>query len=138
MPILVQVSIVAVAIAIVALAVVAIRAIQRMDKATDEIVGTVRTISNTLSEVKPAVDDARQAIAKFGAIAPHLESVAKRFETLGHQVADVSETVVHEIETPLRTAAAVVRGVRTGTNHLVGRWVHGRASTNARGGSYDG
>lgn len=138
MPILVQLSIVAAAIAFVALAIVAIRSLGRMNKATDEIVQTVQAISNTLSEVRPAVDDARQAIAKFGAIAPHLEKVAVRFEQIGHQVANVSETVVHEVETPLRAAAAVLRGVRTGTNHLVGRWVHGRASTNARGGSYDG
>ena len=99
---------------------------------------SVRTISDTVAEVKPAIDDARQVIAKFGAVAPKFERVAVRFESIGHQIASVSENVVQEVGTPLRAAAAVVRGVRTGTSHLVSRWFQDRASTNAKGGSYDG
>jgi len=137
-PLLVQFSIVAAAIAFIVVSIVAIRALQRLDRAADEIALSVRTISNTVNELKPAVEEARQVIARFGTVAPHLEKVAERFERLGNQVANVSESVVNEIESPIRAAAAVARGVRIGTNHLMGRLFQGRASTNARGGSYDG
>lgn len=134
----VELSIVAAAIAFVALAIVAIGALRRVDKATDELVRSMRTVSETVAEVKPVIDDARQVIGKFGAVAPKFERVADRFESIGHQIANVSESVVQEVGTPLRAAAAVARGVRTGTSHLVGRLFQGRASTNAKGGSYDG
>jgi uncharacterized protein YoxC len=134
----VEISIVASAIAFIVLAVVAIRAIGRIDRATDEIVQSVRTISDAAAQAKPAIEEARQIIGKVGAMTPKFERVAERFEKIGHQIASVSENVVQEVGSPLRAAVAVVRGVRTGTNHLVSRLFQGRASTNAKGGSYDG
>ena len=47
-----------------------------------------------------------------------VERIVHRFQHLGERAADLSTAVLDEIESPLITAVAVARGVKTGTARL--------------------
>ena len=56
-----------------------------------------------------------------------------RFEAVGDRAVTLSDTVLQEVELPVRTVVALMRGVRYGAQQLVERLTQrftGRVSTN--------
>lgn len=105
MPLSVQLSIVAAAAAFVVLAIAATRALLRLDRAIDQIT--------------KATAEMREVIVSFRDLAPRVRRVIEHFEQLGDRVVGLSTSVLNEIERPVRTALAIVRGFRTGTSGLM-------------------
>jgi hypothetical protein len=131
---LVQICIVVATLGVVAIAAAALRVMYRVDKASRHVSRLSGEIREWIVQANELTRDARETVASVReAIAP-LRRVAQRFETLGERTADLSATVLEEVESPLRTAIAVVRGVRSGTAYLMerlsNRFTHGRSATN--------
>lgn len=126
MPLSVQLSIVAVAIAFVVLAIVTTRAMLRFDKSIERIVErfsrTSEGVNQALLEVGKVTAEAREVVAAFSDIAPHLRRIVQRAEQVGDRAVNLSSMVLDEIEKPVRAAISLVRGVRSGTTSLLNRF----------------
>src|SRR5262245_16958067 len=107
------VSLALMAIAFVAIAVVAIRAMTRLEKVADELKAVGEGVRGSFVQVDGVVQQFRDDIV------PHVRRVAAQFEKVGDRTAHLSSAVLDEVETPARTAVALVTGVRTGTNALL-------------------
>jgi hypothetical protein len=135
---LVQICIVVATLAVVAIAVATVRTMIRVEKAADRHTQLTGEIQQWIVQANECTREAREAVASVrGVIAP-IRRVADRFETLGGRAADLSAEVLGEVESPLRTAVAVARGVRSGTAYLLERlshrFSHGRSATNGGSG----
>jgi uncharacterized protein YoxC len=136
---LIQICIVVATLAVVAIAVAMVRALRRVERASDRVSRLTHEIRQWTGQANELTREARETLASCrGVIAP-IRRVAERFEALGVQTADLSAAVLEEVESPLRTAVAVARGVRSGTAHLLQRLSHrfmnGRAATNGGSGN---
>lgn len=106
------ISLVAIAVAHVA-TMVAIRELARdLGKSAESL----RTTANRVESV--VTKELQQLTHSVQEIMPSVRRVTTRFEHLGERTADLSDAVLSEVEAPVRTAVAVVRGIRTGTSQL--------------------
>jgi uncharacterized protein YoxC len=136
---LVQICVVVATLSLVAIAVAIVRAMHRVEVATDQISKLTGEIQQWVGHADEVTREARKAVTSVrGVIAP-IRRVVERFEPLGQRTAALSATVLGEVEAPLRTALAVARGVRSGTAYLLERWshrfMHGRSATNGGSGN---
>jgi uncharacterized protein YoxC len=134
MLLLVEICAVVASVAVVAVAVATIRAMHRVEEATDQVAKLTGEAHQWIGQANEFTREAREAVASIrGAIAP-IRRVVDRFETLGERTADLSAAVLAEVETPLRTAVAVARGMRSVTAHFMkrisNRFTNGRSATN--------
>lgn len=138
MPVLIQSCIVVATIAVVAIAFVVFRTMLRFDRAATEFSRTLRVIR---VKVEDTADDVRGLVSTVETVMPHITSIVTRFENVGEQIGSVGErtvrlshTVLDEIEAPIRTAAALVNGIRSGSSRLMraiqNRAGHRQASSN--------
>ena len=103
---IVEVCAAAACLAIVAVAVATIRALRRLEKATDEVSSLVAEIRPWIGEAGELTRDARATLSSIrGAIDP-----------IGR--------VLGEVEAPLNTAVAVARTVKSITGFLLQRFSH--------------
>jgi DNA integrity scanning protein DisA with diadenylate cyclase activity len=113
MPVIVQVCVVIVTIAVVALVIALVRMADRLSKVTEDI-------RICLVEVREVTGEP-------------VRRVVDRFERLGTRTAAVSSAFLEEVEAPVRTAVALMRGVKTGTalfmERLGSRFRPGRVAT---------
>jgi len=134
LPPLVEICIVVATLAVVAIAVAAVRAMRRVEKMTDQFANLSREIHLWVGQADELTREAREAVAAAGAVIAPIRRVADRFEILGERVAGLSGAVLGEIEGPIHSAVAVIRGVRSVTGYFLDRWSHrsggGRAATN--------
>ena len=137
MSILLQICFVIVTIAVVAIAVATIRVMQQFRKTSDEFSRLAEDGRQWIDQLRGVTHDAGEVVSTFRDIAPRVRRVVERFETIGERTADLTENVIHEVEAPVRTVVAMVRGFRYGAQQLIGRLTErftGRTSTN--GGRY--
>jgi len=131
---LVQVCIVIATLGVVAIAAAALRVMYRIDKASRRVTRLSREIQAWVAQANELTHEAREAVVSVREVIDPVRRVAERFETLGERTADLSATVLAEVESPLRTAIAVARGVKSGTAYLMERlsqrFTQGRAATN--------
>jgi len=138
MPVLIQTCIVVATVAVVAIAFVVIRTMLRFDRAATELNRTLRVVR---VKVEDTADDIRGMVSAFETILPQMRRIVTRFESVGEQIGSVGErtarishTVLDEIEAPVRTAAALVHGIRSGSSRLLrairDRVVYRQASSN--------
>ena len=138
MPVLIQSCIVVATIAVVAIALVVVRTMLRFDRAATEFSRTLRVIR---VKVEDTADDVRGMVSTVEKVMPHITRIVTRFENVGEQIGSVGErtvrlshTVLDEIEAPIRTAAALVNGIRSGSSRLMrsiqNRIGHRQASSN--------
>ena len=122
MPALLQVCIVVVTVVLLASALLALRAITRfLDKAAEDISRLAHAVRDSAAQVDRVTDDAGALVASLRDCVPPLMRVVDRFEVLGQRTADLSSTLLDELERPVLTAAAVARGVRSGADHFLKR-----------------
>jgi len=90
-------------------------------------------IRTCLVEVREVTGEARGVVAKAREMLQPVQRMIDRFERIGTRTAAVSSAFLEEVEAPVRTAVAIVRGVKTGTaqfmERLGSRFRPGRAAT---------
>jgi uncharacterized protein YoxC len=119
---LVQICIVIVTIALLACALLTMRLLTRFfQRAGDDVAQLSVSVRESLSRLDQTVTEARTMVASVQQCVPPLRRVVDRFEDIGQRTADLSETVLEELELPVLTVAAVARGVRSGAGHFVQR-----------------
>ncbi len=138
MPVVIQTCIIVATVAVVAIAFVIVRSMLRFDRAATEFSRTLRVIR---VKVEDTADDVRGMVSTVETVVPHVKHIVARFETVSEQIGSVGErtvrlshTVLDEIEAPIRTVAALVHGIRSGSSQLMGairnRASHHQASSN--------
>jgi uncharacterized protein YoxC len=131
MPALVQTCVVIVTVALVALVATTIIALIRLGKAAARWTAAAEA---AVPRVERLAQETQDLLAAVREILPPAQRVVERFRRLGDRAADLSTAVLDEIEEPVFKAAAVARGVKTGTAQLLDlltrRFVQGRSSKN--------
>lgn len=130
MMVVIGICAVAVTLAFIAVAVVAIRAMDRFAKTADELTKTSEAVRESLDRADAVTREFHELAESLQTVVPTVRRIANRFEEIGDRTARLSSTVLNEIEAPIRTAVAVIRGVRTGAHTLMNALSH-RASSNA-------
>src|SRR6266550_220139 len=111
---LLQICFVIVTMAVVAIAVATIRVMQQFRRASDDFSKLAEEGRQLIDQLKGVAQEAGEIVGTFRDVAPRVRRVVERFESIGERTADLSDAVIREVETPIRTAVAVVRGVRFG------------------------
>lgn len=125
MPVLLQIWIVIVTLGLLAIALVTLRMMTRMfDKAAADISTLTVSVRESVTEINLVTRDARALVASVQDCVPPVRRVVDRLETVGQRTADLSSTLLDELEIPVFTAAAAAHGVRTGANHFMQRLMH--------------
>jgi uncharacterized protein YoxC len=129
MPEWLQVWIVIVTIGLVAIALFVLGTVKdflgKMSTNMDQLTQSVR---ESASRIDRMATDAGSLLTEVrGSLAP-VQRVVGRLETVAHRVADISSSLLDEVESPLQTATALVRGFSTGTGvfmkRMVSRFAH--------------
>ena len=143
---LLQICFVIVTISVVAIAVATIRMMQHFRKTSDAVNNLTLEGRDVIVQLRGVVQEAGEIVATFRDVAPRVRGMMSRFEGIGERALGLSEALVHEVETPIRTAVAVARGVRFGALDLIGRLTdrfaarstsHTSTHTSTNGGSYE-
>jgi len=116
-----------------------IRAMHHFRQTSDEFSSLTREARQWIDQLKNVTHDAGDLVSSFREVAPRLRRVVDRFERIGERTAMLSDSVLNEVEVPVRAAVAVARGVRFGAKQFVERLTQrftGRSSTNG-GGNYE-
>jgi hypothetical protein len=140
MPVLIQVCIVLVTISLLAIALMTTRIMsQHLCKAAEEHSRLILSVQETLAKIDLFSQESRELVVSLRACVPPVLRVVERFEAVGQRTADLSSTVLEEVEGPVLTAAAVVSGLRVGANHLLHRLMHRWSQRNPsnRNGDHD-
>ena len=121
MPALIQICIVIVTIGLLATAWMAVRTLSRVGKAAEDFSLLSHAMRESIAQVDRVAHEARELVGLLQDCVPPVLRVMDRFEAIGQRTADLSSTVLDEIELPVFAAAAVARGVKSGANHLLKR-----------------
>jgi uncharacterized protein YoxC len=124
MPALLQICIVIVTIGLVAIALTMVRMMTRFNRATEELSQLTHSVRESAVKFDLVTYEARELLASLRDCVPPVLRVVDRFEDIGQRTADLSTTLLEEIELPVFTAAAVARGVKSGAHHLLKRLMH--------------
>jgi uncharacterized protein YoxC len=134
MPALLQICIVIVTIALLAIALAAVRMMTRINRVTADLSRLTHSVRESAVKFDLVTHEARTLLASLRDCVQPVLRVVDRFEAVGQRTADLSTTLLEEIELPVFTAAAVARGVRSGARHLLKRlmhrYIHSNSSTN--------
>jgi len=121
MPVLLQVCLVIVTTAVTVIAIVTVRAMTRFEKVATEFQHTAQAARASLAEVQVVTHELRELVSSVSEVVPRFRTIVNRFEDLGERTAQMSSDLLEEVEAPVRTAVAIVRGVRRGTSTLFDR-----------------
>ncbi len=121
MPVLLQVCIVVVTVAIVAVTVAVVRALNRLSKTAEHLNETIPMIQKSIDQVEKIANEAREVVSAFSEIAPVLRRTAGLVENLGTRAAGLSNALLDEVESPVRGAVSLVRGIKAGASVLLKR-----------------
>lgn len=137
MPLLLQVCVVVVTIAIVALVMSAMRTLTRLQKTLGDFNSLNEQVRHSLTRVDRLTDEAQGVLVSVRDVVPAVRRVVGRFESIGDRAADISAAVLEEVEAPVYTAVALVRGVRSTATQLIQRLAQRftHRSTTTNGGS---
>jgi uncharacterized protein YoxC len=130
---LLQICFVIVTIAVAMIGFATIRVMQHFRRASDEFSSLSREARQWIDQLRIVTHDAGEVVSSFREVAPRVRRVVDRFEAIGERTAEMSDALLHEVETPVFTAVAVARGLRFGAQQLVERLTKrftGRSSTN--------
>ena len=138
MPALIQICIVIVTISLLVISLMTVRMMSRFNRTTEELSQLSHAIRESTVKFDLVTHEARTLVVSLRDCVPPVQRVVERFEAIGQRTADLSSTLLEEFELPVFTAAAVVRGVRSGANHflkrLMYRFTHGNSPND---GGYD-
>ena len=135
---LLAICLVIVTISIVAMAVTAIRIMSRVRRTSDELTILSQEGRLLIDRVNVLAAEAGEVVGTFRDVAPRARRVIEHIESIGERAVDLSDAVIQEVESPIRTAIAVARGVRFGTRQLVEHWIERFTSRSGdNGGRYN-
>lgn len=100
-----------VTIALMVIAVASIRSMSRFEKAAEEFTRTAEAVRLSLSRAEAAAESIQN-------LAPRVTAVVERFEQISDRTARLSNSILNEIETPVREGVALLRGLKTGAGAL--------------------
>jgi uncharacterized protein YoxC len=123
-----QLCAILVTIALMVIAIAAIRTMRRFEKAADEFIRTAEAVRHSVSKAEAAAESIRN-------LAPRVTAVVERFEDISNRTARLSNSVLNEIETPVREAVAMLRGLKTGAGALFRNLVARPHRSTLQGGS---
>jgi uncharacterized protein YoxC len=132
MPLVAQISIVVVAVSSVVITIAALQAMRSLDRAERTIELTAADLRKSMAEISELADRARSILGPLEDASRNVQQTATKFSRLGERIANLSSAVIAEIERPVRSAVATVRGIRTGS----GVFVHRLRERFHRGGSH--
>ncbi len=115
---------------LVATAVAVIRVTRRFELASHEV-------ARTAEVVRASVKHIEQFAGELEALMPSLRRTAAGLESLGGRAVGLSNAVLDEVEGPIQTTMAVLRGVRAGTRSLVGALSRRASRSSSNGGQSD-
>jgi uncharacterized protein YoxC len=121
MPALIQICVVIVTIGLLAIVLMTARMMIRFNKATEELSQVTHAVRSSAVKFDLVTHEARALVASVRDFVPPVRRVVERFEAVGQRTADLSSTILEQIEVPVFTAAAVAQGMRSGANHLLKR-----------------
>jgi hypothetical protein len=124
MPALIQICIVVVTVGLLAIALMTVRMMTRFNKATGELSQLTHAVRESIAEFDLGTREARALVASLRECVPPARRVMSRCDALSQRAADLSSTILEELELPVFAAAAVARGVRSGANHFLKRMVN--------------
>jgi hypothetical protein len=134
MSLLVEISIVVASLAMVAITVATVRAMTRVEKATQHFIRLTGEIQQWIVQAAEFTREAQDAAASVRGVMTPMRRVADRFEVLGERAASLTAAVLEEVEPPIHAAVAVARGMRSFTAAFLerksNRFVSGRPATN--------
>jgi hypothetical protein len=123
MPALIQICIVLVTIGLLAMALMTFRMMTRFNTAAEELSQLTHAVRESVVQFDLATDEARALVASVRDCVPPVRRVVGRFDMVSERAADLSSTLLEELELPVFTAAAIARGLRSGASHLLTRWM---------------
>ena len=124
MPALIQICIVIVTFALLAIALMTVRMIDRFNKATEELKHLTQTVRQSAVKFDLVTGEAHGLMASLRDCVPPVLRIVDRFEAVGQRTADLTSTLLEELELPVFAAAAVSRGVRSGARHFLKRLIN--------------
>ena len=123
MPALIQICIVIVTVGLLAIVLMTVRMMTRFNRATEELSGMVHAVRESAVQFSLVAQDTRALVASVQVCVPPVLRVVDRFEAVGQRTADLSSTILAELELPAYAAAAVARGVRSGADYFLRRLI---------------
>jgi uncharacterized protein with PhoU and TrkA domain len=137
MPALIQTCVVIVTLGLLAIVMMTLRMMDRFSRAADDIARLSQAVRESTDRLDLVTQEARGIAISIRDFVPPVLRVVERFEAIGQRTADLSVMVLQELETPIFTAAAVARGVRSGTGHLFTRMMQrlAKSDVHVNGGS---
>ena len=124
MPALLQICIVIVTVGLLAIGVLAARMITQFSKTAADISQLTVAVRESAARLDRVTDEARAVLGSLGECVRPVVRLVDDLEAVGQRTARLSNTVLEELELPLFTAAAVMRGVRSGAFHFLQQLVH--------------
>jgi archaellum component FlaC len=106
---------------------------QHVRRSSDEFSMLAVETRQLIDQLGNVARDAQEIVNTFRDVAPRVRRVMDRFEAVGDRAVTLSDTLIQEVEIPVRTLVALVRGFRYGAEQLVERLAQrfsGRESTN--------
>lgn len=137
MTLLAQICLVVLTLAAVAVTVLAIRMSMRVDHLSRELTGGIEAFRKSMDEAGRTASDLRTLLRSVEEVAENVRGVSQRFESVGNKALDLASSVVDEVETPVRRALTLFRGMRAGTNAFMRRWGHRNELSHHNGGYRD-
>jgi uncharacterized protein YoxC len=135
-----EIAVLAVAVVFIVMGVVAIRALTRFEKTAVEVAKAAAAVRATVTHAEAVTLEIHELTESFQSIVPHLQRTAQSFEAIGDRTAGLGHALLDQVEPPVKTAVAVVNGVRTGTRtfleSLTRRVRQRRQGTNGNGGDH--
>jgi methyl-accepting chemotaxis protein len=125
MPALLQVCIVIVTIGAFVIALITVRMMARFfTRAAEDISQLTLAVRESVEQIELAARDVRALSASLQGCVQPVQRVADRFEAIGQRTADLSSTLLEELERPVFAFAAVSRGVKSAADFILKRVMH--------------
>jgi uncharacterized protein YoxC len=125
MPALLQICIVIVTIGVLTIALLTVRMMARFfSKAAEDISQLTAAVRESVDQIDLVARESRALVASLRDCVPPVQRVVDRFEHVGQRTADLSSSILDELERPVFTVSAAVVGIRLGAGHLLKRLMH--------------
>lgn len=121
MPVFVQVCIAVAVLAFVAIAIAVVRALNQTRATMRRVDAFTDTLRPSIADLQRLAQESQELVGAMRGLVPPLKRVVDNFSELGDRTARLSSSVLQEVESPVRQAVGVVRGVKTGATYLAGR-----------------
>jgi hypothetical protein len=137
MPALIQICIVIVTIGLLAIVLMTARMMTHFNRAAEELSQVSRAVRESAVKFDLLTHEARALAVSLRECVPPVLRVVGRLDAVSERAADLSSTILEEVELPVYAAAAIARGVRSGAGHFLRRMVDRWADRHPRGNGGD-